>query len=231
MYQIPQRFSTTSLINSAILTITNKDLVAINDLLFDGFFFFGKCTICFGAGVSTIDNEVLAVKTKLLNLLEAGGLPLHVLKLKIGVPIMLLRNICTKQGLFNSTSFTFRTILSHVIEALVATGSHVGKVAYIPKIKLLSGNEPTTFPLSFSRIQFFVRHAFAMTINKAQGQTMERVGLYLPKHVSSHDQLYVALFSRVKSPEAIKFMNHYGKNRENGDFKICSYLVLYIGLL
>ena len=35
--------------------------------------------------------------------------------------------------------------------------------------------------------------AFALTINKAQGQTLNRVGLYLPTPVFSHGQLYVAL--------------------------------------
>ena len=38
LYKIPQRFSTTSLINSTISITTNKDVVAvINDLLFDVF--------------------------------------------------------------------------------------------------------------------------------------------------------------------------------------------------
>jgi ATP-dependent exoDNAse (exonuclease V) alpha subunit len=80
-------------------------------------------------------------------------------------------------------------------------------LVYIPKIKLLSGNEPTTtLPVSFSRTQFpVVRLAFPMTINKAQSQTMDCVGLYLLKYVFSHGQLYVAL-SRVKSPAAIKIM-------------------------
>lgn len=32
-----------------------------------------------------------------------------------------------------------------------------------------------------------------MTINKAQGQTIPNVGIYLPEHVFSHGQLYVAL--------------------------------------
>ena len=35
--------------------------------------------------------------------------------------------------------------------------------------------------------------AFALTINKAQGQTLNRVGIYLPTPVFSHGQLYVAL--------------------------------------
>ena len=141
-----------------------------------------------------------------MNLLEADGLPPHVLKLKIGALIMLLQNICPKQGPCNGTSLTGRTTIPHVIEALVATGFYISNVVYIPRIKLFSGNEPITFPLSFSRILFLVSHAFAMTINKSQGQTMmERVDLYLPKHVFSHGQLYVAL-SRVRSSAAIRFM-------------------------
>ena len=37
-----------------------------------------------------------------------------------------------------------------------------------------------------------------MTINKTQGQTFDKVGIYLPAPVFSHGQLYVAL-SRAKS--------------------------------
>ena len=48
------------------------------------------------------------------------------------------------------------------------------------------------------RRQFPVRPAFVMTINKFQGQTLERAGVFLPKPVFTHGQLYVA-FSRVGS--------------------------------
>ena len=44
-----------------------------------------------------------------------------------------------------------------------------------------------------------------MSINKAQGQSLQRFGVYLPKPVFSHGQLYVAL-SRATNPENIKIL-------------------------
>ena len=41
--------------------------------------------------------------------------------------------------------------------------------------------------------QFPIKPAFAMTVNKAQGQILEMMGLYLSKPVFSHGILYVAL--------------------------------------
>ena len=63
------------------------------------------------------------------------------------------------------------------------------------------------WPFKLVRRQFPIIVSFAMTINKSQGQSLDHVGLYFPKDVFNHGQLYVAL-SRVKSKEGLKILIH-----------------------
>src|SRR6266496_2559904 len=65
----------------------------------------------------------------------------------------------------------------------------------IPRIPL-SPSSTEDLPFDFRWTQFPLRLAFAMTINKAQGQTLKHVGLCLKEPVFTHGQLYVTL-SRV----------------------------------
>ena len=61
------------------------------------------------------------------------------------------------------------------------------------------------WPIKFTRRQFPSLLGFAITINKSQGQTFNKVGIYLHKPVFSHGQLYVAL-SRAQSEKQL-FVN------------------------
>ena len=69
-----------------------------------------------------------------------------------------------------------------------------GLRTFIPRITLSPSD--SSLPFTFKRCQFPVQPAFAMTINKSQGQTLNWVGLYLPAPVFAHGQLYVT-YSRV----------------------------------
>ena len=84
----------------------------------------------------------------------------------------------------------------------------------IPRIRLKSDIKKGGF--SWTRLQFPVLRAFAMTINKAQGQTFKgKVGVYLYKDIFSHGQLYVAL-SRVTDPNNIRVgITHEGKTKKH----------------
>ncbi len=67
----------------------------------------------------------------------------------------------------------------------------------------------STFPFQMIRRQYPIRVCFGMTSNKAQGQELEKIGIYLKKDFFSHGQLYVAL-SRAKDKKNVKILSRNG---------------------
>ena len=104
------------------------------------------------------------------------------------------------------------------------TGSHHGKEVLIPRIIFISNNDIKDFPFRLRRIQFPVVPAFAMTIDKAQGQTVHNMGLYLPTPCFSHGQLYVAL-SRVTSKAKLKVLLDHAE--DEGDDALYTNNIVY----
>ena len=94
--------------------------------------------------------------------------------------------------LCNGTRLSVKKLMTNIIEATILTGSFKGEDVLIPWIPMIQ----TDMSFQFKRLQFPIRLAFAITINKAQGQSLELCGLYLRTDCFSHGQLYVAC-SRV----------------------------------
>ena len=156
----------------------------------------------------TPSEENPEVPIEFLNTLEVPGLPLYELRLKVWMPIMVIRNINKKRNICNGTRLIVEKITGCLLYAF--NPARDNKRVVLPRIELESDLEKVGFLQR--RRQFPVYPAFAFTLNKAQGQAISgRVSIFLWHQCFPHGQLYVAT-SRITHPDHVKF---FFKSRED----------------
>lgn len=183
--------------NEEIDTINHKILLSIP----------GELKTYRSIDTTTNENMTVNYPTEFLNSLLPSGLPPHLLKLKVNAPVILIRNL-NQPKLCNGTRLQIKKLMDNIIECEIMTGIGKGETVLIPRIPMINNDSI----LEFNRLQFPLRLAYAMTINKVQGQTVEIVGINLEKPCFSHGQLYVAC-SRVESPINLYIYAPNGKTK------------------
>ncbi|KAF8107326.1 hypothetical protein N665_0123s0017 [Sinapis alba] len=124
--------------------------------------------------VKSKDDSIFS--PEFLNSIKSSRLPNHAQRLKIGTPAKILRNIDPNEGLCNGTRLHITHLANHILQAKVITGTRVGEEVFLHRVLLT----PTysKLPFKMRRRQFSLKVAFTMTINKIQGQSLERVSLF-----------------------------------------------------
>jgi len=190
----------------AILAPTLDEVDGVNQYLLDQVqgdekVYLSSDSICNDS--KAYDESAETYTTEFLNSIKGSGLPSHKICLKVGVPIMLLRNIDRSLGLCNGTRLIVSRLSDHVIEGIIMSGRNAGEKVCIARMTIIPSD--LKLPFRIQRRQFPITISFAMTINKSQGQSLSFVGIFLRRPVFTHGQLYVAL-SRVRSRSGLKIL-------------------------
>lgn len=218
------------MLKSVVLAPTNEDCSLINCDVLNRMPGYSRFYLSSDKIITDNDNEINNYPIEFLNSINVSGLPPHRLELKVNCIVLLIRNLNTSQALVNGTRMRVKTLHNNVIDCEVLTGIGRGRRILIPRINLTYTG--TILPFDFQRTQFPVIVAFAMTINKSQGQTFDRVGILLRRPVFTHGQLYVAA-SRVRSFDGLKFFisEHSGQGKLAKDHRMFTKNIVFTEIL
>ena len=144
--------------------------------------------------------DLMGIPSETINSINQSGLPVHKLKLKTGCSVILLRNINPKIGLCNGTRLIIKELHNNLVVCEIVNGKFKSNIVEIFRTTNFSDDQQ---PIQFKRVQFPIALASVLSINKSQGQTYERVGVFLYHNIFAHGQLYVAL-SRGRYKKNIK---------------------------
>lgn len=130
----------------AIVSPLNDNVNRINNWLMDEFP--GELKTYKSIDTAITDEDAVQYPVELLNSMEISGMPPHILKLKVGCPIMILRSLEPPKTT-NGTRCVVTRLHDNVIEAIISCGPHKGEVVMIPRIPLIPSDSGKRLTLAF----------------------------------------------------------------------------------
>jgi len=89
----------------------------------------------------------MAIGTEFFNTIILAGMPPHRLAFKVGVPIILLRNLDAASRLCNGTRLIIWRLARRLIITQIIGGTHVGNIFNIPRITMTTNHSKWPFTL------------------------------------------------------------------------------------
>ena len=130
----------------AILAPLNESANDINSKLLRQFPGEAKAYLSIDS-VNDVDEATL-YPVEFLNFLQPAGLPPHRLDLKVGMPLMVVRNLAL--GISNGTRLILKKMMEKCLETVVATGPQKGQQLFLPMLSITPSD--TSLPFQFTRL-------------------------------------------------------------------------------
>ncbi|KAK3878377.1 hypothetical protein Pcinc_016961 [Petrolisthes cinctipes] len=167
--------------------------------------------------IDTVTNPDLAAQYQPedLHCHRPSAFPDHILRLKLRGPVYVIRNLYPPM-ICNGTKLLIIRLDSTNAQGKIIDGRYTGEIYYIPRILFITQDDLHGVP--FKRLQFPLRLAYAFTINRSHGSTLDIAGGCLRNPVFTHGQLYV-LLSRATSRSNIKVLTT--RNNTTKKFSTC----------
>ena len=144
----------------AILSPSNKEVDEVNNAVLERLP--GEEVVM--KSIDTTEEGGADYPPEFLNTIELSGMPPHLLKLKPGCLVILLRNFDQRAGHCNGTKYTVVNIRPHVLELRSVDSYNRGATILLPRIVSIS--RTMSLPFTLRRKQFPVKLAYGITANK-----------------------------------------------------------------
>ena len=172
-----------------ILSLTVADARMINELVIN---------IIPGPMDMAVANDTIPVQDHVppeyVASMTLSGVPEFRLAMKIGARYMILKNY--SPGVCNGVLCSLLNYSRYTVQVQLLTGPRARSIVLLPRVTFSVAASNSGLPFDFVRNQFPITLAYCVTVHKAQGQSLRRLGLYFSGDVFAHGQVYVAL-SRV----------------------------------
>ena len=198
-----------------VLCTLNSVVDEINDLVLDqyveGDVFLAEATHSKPDDSAGNEDKVAHVFTseEYMRSQEQSGVPSATLRLKTGAILILTRNMLASLGLMNGTKLRLLSVAparGYLSVLTVETIPAAGQEAVRHSLPRIAFPMVTKGGMKFTRRQFPVRLAYAMSCQKSQGQTLHRVVMDTRHEPFAHGTAYVSC-SRTREFAALGFLH------------------------